>query len=212
MIHQLDPSVNGLIDPSEDPLSLAQRVIDGARALGVETFLRASDILSGNPRLALGFTAQLFNTCGLKFNIQGVVLARYINLVLKDDASVTHLLPLNPFSADIYLKQSDGRILAGLLNHAIPDTINVSELIAGPNLGNVLAVLVTAREIGAELGNLNAEEVFDGRYDCMTDLTHSFLSGLYKQYGLILSPPPPNSVPFVAIHVDPTQYWWPSGL
>jgi len=60
------------IDPqgkcNKDPLNWdnnkrAQKVIDNAKSIGAQPFIKVNDILAGNEKLNLAFTAQLFNTC-----------------------------------------------------------------------------------------------------------------------------------------------------
>jgi plastin-1 len=41
----------------------AQSVLNSASLLGVHQFIKPTDIVKGNPRLNLAFTAAIFNTC-----------------------------------------------------------------------------------------------------------------------------------------------------
>ncbi|CAM9254077.1 unnamed protein product [Chrysoparadoxa australica] len=61
LLNQLDPGHCDLIDES-DPTERARHVIMNAQEMGVETFIKPSDIVSGNKKLNLAFVAQLFNT------------------------------------------------------------------------------------------------------------------------------------------------------
>jgi hypothetical protein len=42
-------------------LKIAESVLEGAKQIGVKSFLTPEDFLKGNPKLNLGFAAQLFH-------------------------------------------------------------------------------------------------------------------------------------------------------
>ena len=54
--------------------------------------------------------------------------SRYANLHLRDDASLSHLLPIQEGSSELLAKVRDGLLLSALLNHAVPDLIDVRAL------------------------------------------------------------------------------------
>jgi hypothetical protein len=110
---------------------VAQRVIDAANAIGVKTFLTALDIGAGNPRLALGFVAQIFNAVGMESDLEVNVFAAYINYTLRDSPYAKHLLPLNTQSNELYHRQYDGFILAELLRDYKESALDITALASG---------------------------------------------------------------------------------
>lgn len=62
LLHRIAPQTCDLCHESI-PEDRAAHVIQNARRLQVETFIKPRDITSGNPKLNMSFVAQLFNTC-----------------------------------------------------------------------------------------------------------------------------------------------------
>jgi plastin-1 len=62
LLHHIAPEQCDLCHESV-PEERAAHVIQNARKLGIETFIKPRDITSGNPKLNMSFVAQLFNTC-----------------------------------------------------------------------------------------------------------------------------------------------------
>ncbi|KAJ0390013.1 hypothetical protein P43SY_010467 [Pythium insidiosum] len=62
LLHQIAPQTCELCHESTAE-ERAAHVIQNARRLEVETFIKPRDITSGNPKLNMSFVAQLFNTC-----------------------------------------------------------------------------------------------------------------------------------------------------
>ncbi len=90
VLNQLDPSRCDLCN-EQDHTQRAAHVIRNAKALGVETFLQPTDIVSANRKLLLAFVAQLFNTTpGLQVPQEKIeeVVANFASLDL-DDAGDT---------------------------------------------------------------------------------------------------------------------------
>jgi len=64
LLNQLAPNTCGLQALNEsDMTKRAKSVLDNASKLDVKAFIKPSDIVSGNPRLNLAFTAAIFNQC-----------------------------------------------------------------------------------------------------------------------------------------------------
>jgi hypothetical protein len=106
-------------------------VIDAANAIGVKTFLTALDIGAGNPRLALGFVAQIFNAVGMESDLEVNVFAAYVNYTLRGSPYAKHLLPLNTQSNELYHRQYDGFILAELLRDYKESALDITALASG---------------------------------------------------------------------------------
>ncbi len=145
-----------------ESLAMAQRSVDAAKELGADTFMRASDILGGNPRLALGFAAQIFNKTGIDRDLLCDVLTAYVNHTLGEDAVVAHLLPLHAHSNDLYRRQHDSLILTRLLQHARPHCFN-DLLLTAPSAeeeeSRLTQVLEAAASVGANTKEISAADV-----------------------------------------------------
>jgi len=64
LLHQIAPNTCSLDALNQKDLTKrAQQVLDNAGRLNVKAFIKAPDIVSGNPRLNLAFTAAIFNQC-----------------------------------------------------------------------------------------------------------------------------------------------------
>lgn len=62
LMNQLDPVHSKKINGT-DPHDRAWQVIENAKAMGIDVFLAAGDIVDGNKKLNLTFVAQLFEKC-----------------------------------------------------------------------------------------------------------------------------------------------------
>jgi len=64
LLKSIDPQGKCNLDPLNwDAQKRCTQVINGAESIGANVFIKDKDILDGNERLNLAFTAQLFNTC-----------------------------------------------------------------------------------------------------------------------------------------------------
>jgi plastin-1 len=63
LLNQLDSRCNKAALNESDPTKRAELVLTNADILGCRKFVRAKDIVKGNPKLNLAFVANLFNTC-----------------------------------------------------------------------------------------------------------------------------------------------------
>jgi len=78
------------VDLSAAPEARAAKVLDNARAVGVEPFIKPADIVSGNSKLNLSFVAELFNDCpGLAFIEEAEKAALGLAELDAEDASDT---------------------------------------------------------------------------------------------------------------------------
>jgi plastin-1 len=75
LLNQIDPAkCDKLALQQTDPTKRAELVIDNSKNLGVESFIRPENIVTGNARLNLAFCAQIFNTNpGLQISEQELV-------------------------------------------------------------------------------------------------------------------------------------------
>jgi plastin-1 len=63
LLHQLDSRCDKSALSLSDPTARANKVLENADKLGCKKFVKAADIVKGNPKLNLAFVANLFNTC-----------------------------------------------------------------------------------------------------------------------------------------------------
>uniref|UniRef100_A0A915IKL0 Calponin-homology (CH) domain-containing protein n=1 Tax=Romanomermis culicivorax TaxID=13658 RepID=A0A915IKL0_ROMCU len=97
-------------------------------------------------------------------NEEQVAFADWINSNLKEDKDLQHLLPLNQTGDDLYEKMVDGLILSKLINLAVPETIderalNKKKLTAYTKLENLILVVNSARAIGCNIVNIDADDL-----------------------------------------------------
>jgi hypothetical protein len=96
---------------------MAIQAIDSAKAMGAPVFSTPRDLCGSNPRLKLGFVAQVFNAkLGLENEMEITAYGTFINHVLRDTSLVSRLLPLEVSSRDLFDRFGDGFILVALLN------------------------------------------------------------------------------------------------
>ena len=173
LLHHLDPDICSYLSPEVfrgDYIKIAQHALDSARALGISTFALPRDLCGLNPRLKMGFVAQIFNTrLGLDRELEVVAFSQYINMSLASCNRVNHLIPLDVFSDDLFTRSRDGVILLELLNLLDPGTVSYDELQlpatnADSQLGNIRAILRGALRLGCLIQNVNAIDVIHGRF------------------------------------------------
>jgi len=95
--------------------------------------------------------------------------AEHINMALKDDADLSHKLPLVPTDNSIFERSTDGLLLCKLINYAVPDTIDERVLNKKPKLtvfevtenNNVL--INSAKAIGCSVVNIGCLDIVEGR-------------------------------------------------
>ncbi|ORZ38254.1 Fimbrin, actin-bundling protein [Catenaria anguillulae PL171] len=96
-----------------------------------------------------------------------VQFVNHINSALAGDKLVGHLLPIDPHSMDIFDACRDGQLLAKLINHAVPDTIDERALNQGKRLNpfkmteNNNVVINSAKAIGCSVVNIGAQDLID---------------------------------------------------
>ena len=95
----------------------AAKVIDDTVKLEIPRFLRAEDIIAGNPKLNLIFCGEIFNQCPGLVAMQPLSEAEKMALAIlisenhKDDEALKNKLPINPNSKDLLKVSRDGQLL-----------------------------------------------------------------------------------------------------
>ena len=98
---------------NDKPNKRCQKVLDNAEKLGAVKFLSTPDeIMSGNPRLNMLFTASVYNACpGLEDVDEREAYSRLINHALKDDPVCSPEVPINPEDNSLFDSLDNGIIL-----------------------------------------------------------------------------------------------------
>ncbi|ETN97679.1 fimbrin-like 71 K protein, partial [Reticulomyxa filosa] len=128
-----------------DVYKRAQKVLDNASAIGAKVFIKAKDIVDGNEKLNLAFTAQLFNTAPglepLKKEEQ-----KELTGIIDDDHDPTGSREERAFRmwintlgiADLYINNlfedcRDGLTLLKVIDKIEPGTVNWKKVEMKPN-------------------------------------------------------------------------------
>ena len=103
-----------------------------------------------------------------------VAFAAYVNNVLREDASVSHLVPMDVYSGELCERMSDGVLLCALLSadgvsvpSSTPSDSSAAELSREEKLSNVRAALRAGEEAGYALSAVDAEALVDGSEDAV---------------------------------------------
>lgn len=127
-------------------------------------------------------------------NEEQVAFADWINSNLREDKDLHHLLPLNQTGDDLYEKMADGLILSKLINLAVPETIderalNKKKLTAYTKLENLILVVNSARAIGCNIVNIDADDLSKAKKHLVLGLLWQIIRiGLFSQIDLVHVP------------------------
>lgn len=100
--------------------------------------------------------------------------AHYINFCLAHDESLQHLLPINPFNAELLTKIKDGWIIAKFLNYAVQHTIDERALNRSPANGelskaevmeNLTLCIESCRAINVQVNDINVTNIILPHHD-----------------------------------------------
>ncbi|KAJ3356922.1 hypothetical protein GGF32_001235 [Allomyces javanicus] len=97
-----------------------------------------------------------------------VSFVNHINFALAGDAHIGDRFPIEPYSMDIFEACQDGLLLAKLINHSVPDTIDERALNIGKKLNpfkmteNNNVVINSAKAIGCSVVNIGAQDLIEG--------------------------------------------------
>lgn len=158
------------------PEERAAHVIQNARSLSVETFIKPRDITSGNPKLNMSFVAQLFNTCPALDVIEEEI--KQLEEILYDDVGDTReervfRMWINSLAIDdvyinhLYSDLSDGMKLLKVLDKIQKGIVawNKVNLVA-PNkfkqVENCNYCVVLGKQLRFSLVNVGGADIFEG--------------------------------------------------
>lgn len=116
LLSQLDDETCPQISSEWDDFHCAGHAIECARALGASIFVTPKDLCGTNPKLKMGFTAQIFNAkLGLQNEIEIFAFSMYLNQHLADDETIGHLVPIDSSTNDLFDRLSEGWVVNELL-------------------------------------------------------------------------------------------------
>jgi plastin-1 len=175
LLHHIAPQHCDLCSEAV-PEERAAHVIQNARRLEVETFIKPRDITSGNPKLNMSFVAQLFNTCPALDVIEEEI--KQLEEVLYDDVGDTReervfRMWINSLAIDdvyvnhLYSDLSDGMKLLKVLDKIQKGLVawNKVNLVA-PNkfkqVENCNYCVVLGKQLKFSLVNVGGADIFEG--------------------------------------------------
>ncbi|KAK1946890.1 Fimbrin-2 [Phytophthora citrophthora] len=154
----------------------AAHVIQNARRLQVETFIKPGDITSGNPKLNMSFVAQLFNTCPALDVIEEEI--KQLEEILYDDVGDTReervfRMWINSLAIDdvyinhLYSDLSDGMKLLKVLDKIQKGIVAWNKVnMVAPNkfkqVENCNYCVVLGKQLKFSLVNVGGADIFEG--------------------------------------------------
>jgi len=130
LLNQLAPKKcdkNALNESNQ--LKRADMVLNNAAKLDCKKFVRARDIVAGNPKLNLAFVANLFNTCpGLEPVEEQTVVVEEETREEKAFRNWMNSLGVDPFVNNLYEDLRDGLILLQILDKIEPGIVDWSKV------------------------------------------------------------------------------------
>ena len=164
-----------------DPVKRAEKVIENARKLGVDTAVPPEGLANGNPELTKLFLGEIYNAYANPFDAnEKECYCKMINKLLGDDPELKDKLPVDPKSNDIFKKMKDGVILSKLINLAAPGTVDERVIAKDPGmkqedkLNNLNLTINSAKSIGC-LIEATPEDVLDEVRTKDVDLLYQIL-------------------------------------
>ncbi|GMF54179.1 unnamed protein product [Phytophthora fragariaefolia] len=175
LLHHIAPQHCDLCNETI-PEERAAHVIQNARRLEVETFIKPRDITSGNPKLNMSFVAQLFNTCPALDIVEEEI--KQLEEILYDDVGDTReervfRMWINSLAIDdvyinhLYSDLSDGMKLLKVLDKIQKGIVawNKVNLVA-PNkfkqVENCNYCVVLGKQLKFSLVNVGGADIFEG--------------------------------------------------
>lgn len=192
--NQFDADGNGSIDaqeltvilknlgknpsPAEVKKQIAEVDLDGSGTIDWDEFLVIMSNLAKGKDSGFGNTVQaahkgvnkIITASGGAHSYseeEKVSFVEHINSVLEDNPLTKNILPINPDTDDLFKKCKDGLLLCALINHAVPDTIdvralNTDKLNKYKETENLNLAIGSAKGIGCSVINVGAQDIQDG--------------------------------------------------
>ncbi|KAE9223987.1 hypothetical protein PF004_g12350 [Phytophthora fragariae] len=175
LLHHIAPQHCDLCNESV-PEERAAHVIQNARRLEVETFIKPRDITSGNPKLNMSFVAQLFNTCPALDVVEEEI--KQLEEILYDDVGDTReervfRMWINSLAIDnvyinhLYSDLSDGMKLLKVLDKIQKGIVAWNKVnMVAPNkfkqVENCNYCVVLGKQLKFSLVNVGGADIFEG--------------------------------------------------
>ncbi|KAL3657228.1 hypothetical protein V7S43_017888 [Phytophthora oleae] len=175
LLHHIAPQHCDLCNETV-PEERAAHVIQNARRLQVETFIKPGDITSGNPKLNMSFVAQLFNTCPALDVIEEEI--KQLEEILYDDVGDTReervfRMWINSLAIDdvyinhLYSDLSDGMKLLKVLDKIQKGIVAWNKVnMVAPNkfkqVENCNYCVVLGKQLKFSLVNVGGADIFEG--------------------------------------------------
>ncbi|KAL4085552.1 hypothetical protein PRIC1_015144 [Phytophthora ramorum] len=175
LLHHIAPQHCDLCNEAI-PEERAAHVIQNARSLKVETFIKPRDITSGNPKLNMSFVAQLFNTCPALDVIEEEI--KQLEEILYDDVGDTReervfRMWINSLAIDdvyinhLYSDLSDGMKLLKVLDKIQKGIVAWKKVnMVAPNkfkqVENCNYCVVLGKQLKFSLVNVGGADIFEG--------------------------------------------------
>lgn len=116
--------------------------------------------------------------------------SNWINIKLKDDQDLKHLLPLHEDGGNLYESIKDGILLCKIINFSCPDTIderaiNKKNLTLYTKHENLTLALNSAQAIGCNIVNIDAHDLAKGKPHLVLGLLWQIIRiGIFNQINL----------------------------
>ncbi|CAI5742029.1 unnamed protein product [Hyaloperonospora brassicae] len=175
LLHHIAPQYCDFCNESI-PEERAAHVIQNARRLEVETFIKPRDITSGNPKLNMSFVAQLFNTCPALDVVEEEM--KQLEEILYDDVGDTReervfRMWINSLAIDdvyvnhLYSDLSDGMKLLKVLDKIQKGIVAWNKVnMVAPNkfkqVENCNYCVVLGKQLKFSLVNVGGADIFEG--------------------------------------------------
>jgi len=187
LLKSIDPKGKCNLDPLNwDNQKRCAQVINGATSIGAKVFIKDKDILDGNDRLNLAFTAQLFNTCPGLEPLEEEEKKELAGL-MDDDAGDSReerafRMWINTLGlGDTYINNlfedcKDGLTLLRVIDKIEPGTVDWKKVNMQPNnkfkkIGNCNYAVVLGKSLNLSLVNIGGGDINDGNKKLLLGFT-----------------------------------------
>jgi len=187
LLKSIDPKGKCNLDPLNwDAQKRCGQVINGATSIGAKVFIKDKDILDGNDRLNLAFTAQLFNTCPGLDPLEEEEKKELAGL-MDDDAGDSReerafRMWINTLGlGDTYINNlfedcKDGLTLLRVIDKIEPGTVDWKKVNMQPNnkfkrIANCNYAVVLGKSLNLSLVNIAGNDINDGNKKLLLGFT-----------------------------------------
>jgi len=179
LLHQIAPNLcDTSAMQSQDQEARATKVLNNAKKLDVKAFIKARDIVAGNPRLNLAFTAAIFNQCP---GLDPLTQEELDKAGLMDDdfgdsrEERAFRMWINSLGIDkVYVNSlfedvKDGLVLLRVIDRVEPGLVSWKQVEMNPNNkfkrvsnNNYAVVLGKTKELNLSLPSTGGSDIVDG--------------------------------------------------